>query len=332
VALHRGKGVLAEGKRDEAVELLRGALVDAPASEAAGEIAFLLGGTYLEAYDNKDSAAAAFRKAASSPGPEERKSIATERAQYLGEYLDLEKELAAGTADTAQVQFLLAEHDLFSFGEPDSALVRYRLVSGRFPESDYAARALAAEEYIAGRRPGGAALSDSLLLRLVRVYPRSPEAVEVLDRGAVRVDGDSLALWTERWVLAHPEPESTATDTAAAAEEGEGLPVGSEGDLAAGFDPAALDEGPPAPLRLETRVEPAYPLFPEGAEKPDGFAEIQVDVAADGKVQNARVVRSSEKAFEGPALAAAYQCRFVPETNSGTRETNLRFDFRPGPR
>jgi TonB family protein len=321
IAFGRGKALMEEEKTDEAIEFLRSALVEAPSTESAGAIAWLLGETYLDVYDNKDSAAAAYRKAAALPGPEERRAAATARAKDLDEYLGLRGEIDGGEADTARAFFLLAEHELFTFGESDLARARYRSVAERFPTSSFAPRALAAEAYLFERDGNTGLERDSLLLSLVRSYPKSSEAVEVLDRGTIAVEPDSLAIWIARYEEAHPETGS-----------GEERATGFEGEVAFDSDPIGPLEGPPAPLRIDRRVEPAYPIVPPGREGIEGSAEIEVEVGGDGKVENARVLRSSDALFEGPALAAAYQCRFIPETIEGTRTTNLRFEFRPSPR
>jgi TonB family protein len=335
ITLHRGKALLAEGRTDEAVTVLR-----SPAGEtgspAAGEIAYELGETYLDSYDNKDSAAAAFRKASTFLGTEERKAEAAAKSAALGAYLDLKTEFAAGAADSARVRFLLAEHELFSFDEPESALARYRTVSERYPRSAFAPRALAAEAYLLRREEAGVARSDSLLLALVRAYPKSPAAVELLDRLEVVPDSESLGVWIAAYEAANPEPDSAAAADSASADSGAAaapeLPIGSEGELAYAPDSAVGPlEGPPAPLRLSLRVDPTYPLLAAGESRRGGNAEVEVLVDAGGKVTEARVVRSSERIFEGPALAAAYQCRYFPETTEGTRTANLRFEFRPDP-
>ncbi|MFH1681305.1 MAG: TonB family protein, partial [Candidatus Eisenbacteria bacterium] len=228
------------------------------------------------------------------------------------------------------VWFLLAEHDLFTFGAPDSAFARYRLVAGRFPGSPFAPRAAAAEVYLLDRDGGAGAARDSLLRSLVRDYPKSREAVEYLDRGEIAVEPESLETWIALYEEAHPEADSASGDSAAAS--GEELPDGSEGEVSLASREIGPLEGPPAPLRIDKRVEAVYPLVPHDEGGPEGTAEVEVEVRADGKVVDARILRSSEKIFEGPALAAAYQCRFVPETIEGTRSTSLRFDFRPSPR
>jgi TonB family protein len=161
---------------------------------------------------------------------------------------------------------------------------------------------------------------------LVRGYPKSPPAREVLDRNAIEVEPESLAAWVALWEEAHPEADSAERADSVAAE-------GESSDLFAFADgPGGLLEGPPAPLRLSKRAEPTYPLISLGDRPRPGSAEVEVDVSSEGKIVNARIVRSSEEIFEGPALAAAYQCRYFPETNAGTRTANLMFEFRSGPR
>ncbi len=339
IRYHEGKILFAEGKSDEGIEFLREALIDPPSSEAAAEVAYLLGETWLYEYDNVDSAAAAYRRIATWPAPDEIKRDAARKSKQLGEYLDLKAGYAEENADTARIEFLLAEKDLFFFLRPDSANARYCLVSDRYPDSDLAPRAIAARIYLQNRDSAGdGAETDSLLRHLVRRYPKCRTAVEYLDRGDVWVEEDSLLAWTVAWEEAHPEEVDAVSDSTAArtdeaaVPEDEEIPAGSEGLL--DTDPGKTDfflEGPPAPLRLEKRVEATWPLLPPGVPTAKGYAEVEVEVNSAGKVETARVLRSSAAPFEGPALAAAYQCRYIPAPIEGTRTTSLEFDFRPGP-
>ena len=338
IRFHEGEILFAEGKSDEGIEFLREALIDPPSSEAAAKIAYLLGETWLYDYDNVDSAAAAYRKVATWPAPDEIKLDAAWKSKHLGEYLDLKAEYAEENADTARIEFLLAEKDLFFFLQPDSANARYCLVSDRYPDSELAPRAIAARIYLHDHDFVGEVDTDSLLRHLVRRYPKCRTAVECLDRGDIWVEEDSLLAWTAVWEEAHPEvidslPDSTAAPVdEIAVSEAEEIPAGSEGLLETDRGKMGIFlEGPPAPLRLEKRVEATWPLLPPGVPPEKGFVEVEVEVNSEGKVETAAVLRSSAAPFEGPALAAAYQCRYVPAQIEGTRTTSLEFDFRPGP-
>lgn len=335
IEYYEGKAMIAEGRLEEGVEFMRAALEGAPSTDAAGKMAHLLGEIYLEEYDNKDSAAAAFRKAVTYPGEEDLKEDAGRKSKFLGDYLQLKEDYAAGGADTARVHFLLAESDLFFFDQPDSALLRYRHVSDGFPRSSFAPRALAARAYVLEKRGEREAEQDSLLHLLVRKYPTSMTAREVLDRGAVSVPPESLETWVALWEEAHP---ATADTAGAPLEAGEGapsgddlLPVGSEGSLAdEGGEGVFSLMGPPGPLVVRRGAEPAYPRL-EGEDRPKGKVKVEVEVNREGRIENVRILRSSERIFEGPALAAAYQHRFYPENIKGTRTTILEFEIRPGP-
>ncbi len=326
IDLKRSRVLLAEKKTEEAVSFMKTRLDSVADSEVAGEMAFLLGEVYIDSFANKDSAAAAFRKVAQFPGDEDIKTAAARRARFLSQNLELKQELAEGTEDTARVWFLLAENELLFFGEIDSALARYRRVAERFPGSPYAAKAIAARVYLDDHEGVSGAPRDSLLLALVRNYPKSKPAIEYFDRGEVAVPRDSLDRWTALYEEANPEPDSTTADSTLAGEE---LPAGSEGMIGRGDAFLSELEGPPAPLRLEKRVEPTSPLLPEGTEPIGGEVEVEVEVDGEGRVRNARILRSSDPRLEGPALAAAYQCRYLAEGTTENRTTSIRFAFQP---
>ncbi|MFH1279407.1 MAG: TonB family protein [Candidatus Eisenbacteria bacterium] len=335
IEYYEGKAMIAEGRLEEGVEFLRSALEGAPSNDAAGKIAYLLGEIYLEEYDNKDSAAAAYRKAVSYPGEEDLKEEAGRKSKFLGDYLQLKVDYAAGGADTARVHFLLAENDLFFFEQPDSALLRYRHVSDGFPGSRFAPRALAARAYILERMEGREAEKDSLLRLMVRKYPKSPAATEVLDRGDVTAPPESLEAWVVLWEEAHPETTDSVAVIAEAAgepgDEGGLLPAGSEGSLSGeGEEGVFTLMGPPGPLEAWRTADPAYPIL-EGEDRPKGKVKVEVEVNREGRVEDARIIRSSARAFEGPALAAAYQHRYYSENVKGTRTAILEFEIRPSP-
>lgn len=75
------------------------------------------------------------------------------------------------------------------------------------------------------------------------------------------------------------------------------------------------------PLVAMVRVEPAYPIraSEQGLE---GYVIVAFDVTANGTVSNARVVESSHRIFERPALDAAMKFRFRPRIAAGVPQTS----------
>lgn len=57
-----------------------------------------------------------------------------------------------------------------------------------------------------------------------------------------------------------------------------------------------------------------------------GGVLVQFDVAADGSVTHAEVVRSSHKGLEQAAVVAVKQWKFKPMTGSATGMTELKFE------
>lgn len=326
-----GRGLLAEGRTEEAVEVYRTALKDAPSSETAADMAFSLGTIYLDRYGQKDSAAAAFRMVTSHPARPEVKEQASRSSMALNEYIRLREEYVADGADTARIQFLLAETELFQFGEVDSAYRRYDLVASQFMESSFAPKALAAEIYLIDQGDGDSTERDGILHRLVRRYPRSKQAVEYVDRGEIEVDEDSLARWIEEYDAIYGAPTEPEESPGVVAL-GRLRIFPGEGEVEVPREPKPVF-GPPGPLRLLKQAEPDYPRIPAGEKKPDDEVKVEVEVEVDGlgRVRDAWVVDSDSRFFEGPALAAAYLSRYREDGAEENRRAILKFRFRPGP-
>ncbi len=328
IDFRKGGGLLAEGRIDDAIALYEASLKEAPSSEVAADMAYSLGELYLEYYGQKDSAASAFRKVTSHPAKPEIKAKASRASFALNDYIKLREEYIADGADTARIQFLLAENELFQFDEVDSAYRRYNLVANQFTESEYAPKALAAKVYLLEYRGVESVEKDSVLYRLVRHYPRSSQAVEYLDRGEIRVSDDSLQVW----IAEYDEIYGAPTDEA----EPSGItiigrirvfPGEGEVEMPREFPPLF---GPPGPLRLVEKIEPDHPLIPaEEESNRDVEVEVEVEVDGHGRIREAWIVQSDSPWHEGPALAAAYLCRYLHDGAEENRRASLRFRFRP---
>jgi protein TonB len=75
---------------------------------------------------------------------------------------------------------------------------------------------------------------------------------------------------------------------------------------------SAFDQAPV----LEKWVEPDYPAYAK-EHSIAGNVSVQVTVSAKGKVEDARVLESTDRMFDEPALAAARQFRFKPALKDG---------------
>lgn len=79
--------------------------------------------------------------------------------------------------------------------------------------------------------------------------------------------------------------------------------------------PASLsaDEFEPfdTPPSIEKQIEPVYPEYAK-QNQIEGTVMVRVVLSAKGKVEDARVVESSDRMFEEPALTAVRQFRFKP--------------------
>ena len=70
------------------------------------------------------------------------------------------------------------------------------------------------------------------------------------------------------------------------------------------------------PPSIEKQVEPEYPEYAK-QNQIDGTVMVRVTLSAKGKIEDARVVESSNSMFDEPALTAVRQFRFKPAYNRG---------------
>lgn len=87
---------------------------------------------------------------------------------------------------------------------------------------------------------------------------------------------------------------------------------------------------------LDQKPRPVYQVAPEypsqlQRQKVTGSVKVEVVVDATGRVRNPRVVQSSNKLFEAPALEAVKQWRFEPGARDGQKVPfKIRIPFRFG--
>ena len=109
----------------------------------------------------------------------------------------------------------------------------------------------------------------------------------------------------------------------------------------AGATPAPSAAPPPAPAAPvgETRdvrvVTPPRPAYPPAAarNRQDGTVDVEFTVAADGSVQNAKVLNSSARVFDSSALSAIKNAKFEPRLQNGQPVASTlrrRIDFKLG--
>jgi TonB family protein len=129
--------------------------------------------------------------------------------------------------------------------------------------------------------------------------------------------------------------DARAQDAVASAGGGGEASPGASGGLGG-------DAGPPAGAGTLTRapavVEPATPEYPDAAKAQgiSGEVALELDVSAEGRVMDARVLSPAGHGFEEAALAAARRLVFSPAEIDGkpaavTLEYRFRFDAPPPP-
>ncbi|NNE08998.1 MAG: tetratricopeptide repeat protein [Gemmatimonadetes bacterium] len=325
IAHEIGRTLEKEGRFDEAARLYYENLASAPPGDESGRLAFSLGELQLYQFNRKDSASTAFSKVAVLAQDPELKKESVRIASALSEHLSLQARFNTSEVDTAEIEFLLGENAYFHFKEAKNAYNHYDRVTTYYPNSDYAPLAKAAKAYLIEAEGVGHENPDSLRKEVIREYPRSSLATELLDMRTIRVPEDSLQQWIARYDAVHGAPEE-AKKEAAVRQFGRVRVFPGEGEVEVPDTTKRVFAGPPGPVRIIRRVEPDYP---RGTGLGSGEVEVEVDVDGFGRVRDARVMSSTDPAFEGPALAAAYQCEFIADGAEGTRQTIIRFPFRP---
>ena len=163
---------------------------------------------------------------------------------------------------------------------------------------------------VAVQMKANAALRDELAG--LRGEAREAEALTAVNQRLVRTAGEvtslrgddaELARLSEEAAALKRQMEEAARMTAKKNEAGKGIEV---------WDVSKIDVSP----KPKHQVAPEYPaeLRTAGVE---GEALVDFIVDATGRVQNARVVKSSRREFEGPALVAVSQWQFDPGQKSG---------------
>lgn len=96
--------------------------------------------------------------------------------------------------------------------------------------------------------------------------------------------------------------------------------------------PAPAPVGESREVRVITPPRPAYPAT-AARNRQDGTVDVEFTVAADGSVQNAKVVNSSSRVFESSALSAIKAAKFDPKLENGQPVPSTlrrRIDFKLG--
>jgi protein TonB len=113
----------------------------------------------------------------------------------------------------------------------------------------------------------------------------------------IRIAGTALAALLLTSCASQEKPAPPAADQSQALEE---------------F--SAFDE-PPV---LDKFIEPIYPEYAK-QNQIEGTVQLEVTVSASGGVDKARVIESSDRMFDEPALAAVREWRFKPARKDGKK-------------
>ncbi|MFI4968939.1 MAG: energy transducer TonB [Lysobacterales bacterium] len=134
---------------------------------------------------------------------------------------------------------------------------------------------------------------------------------------AAKASNTASAPANSETAAAAPAADASAAPTTAAAQK-------PKQTVASATPAPAVAPPTPAEPVGETRdakvVTPPRPSYPPAAarNRQDGWVEVEFVVAADGSVQNAKVVGSNpSRTFDGAALSAIKQAKFEPRLDKG---------------
>jgi protein TonB len=138
-----------------------------------------------------------------------------------------------------------------------------------------------------------------------------------------------------------PAAEAAVTPAETAAAPTADATAAKSQPMVARATPAPSAAPPPVPaapvgetrdVRVLTPPSPAYP--PAAARnRQDGSVEVEFTVAADGSVQNAKVLNSTSRVFDSSALSAIKNAKFAPRLENGQPTASTlrrRIDFKLG--
>lgn len=181
----------------------------------------------------------------------------------------------------------------------------------------------------AGANRPAVAESAPLVSRLIGREPRSPEAanLEQTSTGITALTQPTAS--TAPVALAAETRQNTAGpvgNTASAVDQQAGSTPPPVQPIAAALPPAQAEQKSPAPSQptiagyRDAQLDPPprpievpEPIYPEEAGERDGVVVVRLYVGADGRVDQAVVVRANPPGwFEKSALAAFSQARFSP--------------------
>jgi TolA-binding protein len=127
-----------------------------------------------EMQQNLDSALAYYNKSRNENQSSSIREIALKRSADLSLLLAYRQQSNQQALEqSAKLQFLMAEHYLFSLNQPDSAVSTYHRVASNFPDQPLAPKAWYAAAWTAREYLSDTIFSDSLFNELVERYPKT---------------------------------------------------------------------------------------------------------------------------------------------------------------
>ena len=186
-----------------------------PRTEESANAYFALGEIYQDVFGSLDEAKKMYDACSAQKRDSPVAAEAVARSANISRIEEYYQELSDQEAqESGKALFLLGELYLTQMDQPDSAQAEYLSLVGRFPESEYAAKALYAAAWIAEKVKKDSAQAGQLYRRLVDEYPRSDyrepalgflgESPDTLDTASPQ----KAYLLAERFLLAEGKVDS----------------------------------------------------------------------------------------------------------------------------
>ncbi|MFQ6002310.1 MAG: TonB family protein, partial [Candidatus Zixiibacteriota bacterium] len=189
VKLKIAEGILLSGKIQEAIQEYDDIIKDYPKTEYSATALYQLGMIHQERLGDLKKAKEMFDSSkAESPRSEIAqealaKSASISKVEEYRKQLSEEDSSAEKTQEPSRALFLLAELYLTQMNQPDSALAEYLVLVDKYPESEYAPKALWAAAWILQNMKCDTLRAENICRRILEDYPGSDylrPALEVL--------------------------------------------------------------------------------------------------------------------------------------------------------
>ena len=172
IRLRIAEGEIFLGKIDEAIDIYKKITVENPKTDESAEAYYQLGEIYESKIIDFKKAKENYDLASKEKYGSESAKKALQKSAAITKMEDYQTQLSKEESDKSiETLFLLAEIYLIQLNQPDSALKEYLLLVEKYPQSEYAPKALFASAWIWENVKKDASEAFKLYQRILNEYP-----------------------------------------------------------------------------------------------------------------------------------------------------------------